>query len=275
MNDFYVYAYIRLDTNTYFYVGKGHRNRYLRLDNRSEHFKNIINKTSCVVEILYDNLSEEDAFLKEMQVIEDLVFLEGYSIEIKGFSKNRDGYHLVNRTWGGEGTSGLSIKQTQETIQKRVDKNTGKKRNNVQRQHLRDGWIKRANDPQQKERLRSLRKGALLSEEARRKISDSHKGKSMSKDVIERRKKTWDNKSDDEIFFINLKRAWAVGIHVKCIELDLIFVSISSAITYIKSTYNILFNKNSLKKHLNGNLEYYGEVIINDKLIKLHWEYYN
>ena len=43
MNDFYVYGYIRLDTNTYFYIGKGHSNRWLRLDNRKKHFLNILN----------------------------------------------------------------------------------------------------------------------------------------------------------------------------------------------------------------------------------------
>ena len=42
---YYVYAYIRLDTNTFFYIGKGKDNRYLRLDNRKEHFMNIFNTT--------------------------------------------------------------------------------------------------------------------------------------------------------------------------------------------------------------------------------------
>ena len=40
---YYVYGYIRLDTNSYFYIGKGKDNRYLRLDNRKSHFMNIFN----------------------------------------------------------------------------------------------------------------------------------------------------------------------------------------------------------------------------------------
>ena len=41
MNNYYIYGYIRLDTNTYFYIGKGKGNRYKRIDIRSLHFKNI------------------------------------------------------------------------------------------------------------------------------------------------------------------------------------------------------------------------------------------
>ena len=51
MNNFYVYGYIRLDTNTYFYIGKGHNNRWCRLDNRKAHFINILNITDVAVEI--------------------------------------------------------------------------------------------------------------------------------------------------------------------------------------------------------------------------------
>lgn len=122
---YYIYAYIRLDTNTYFYIGKGKNNRWKRSDNRSKYFLNILNSTDCVVEILYDNLTESDAFLKEMEIIEDLVLNEGYSIYIPEFYEKDNEKQLVNKTWGGEGTTGYHIKQSQETINKRVEKNTG------------------------------------------------------------------------------------------------------------------------------------------------------
>ena len=138
-NKYYVYAYVRLDTNTYFYIGKGKDNRYLRLDNRKQHFMNILNKVPCAVEILKDNLTEDEALQLEVDTIYDLVFNEGYSIDIKEISKNENGCHLVNMTWGGEGTSGLSLKQSQETIERRVEKNIGKKRSEVQKQHLSEG----------------------------------------------------------------------------------------------------------------------------------------
>lgn len=90
---------MRLDTNTYFYIGKGKDNRCLRLDNRKQHFMNILNKVPCVVEILKDNLTEDEALQLEVDIIYDLVFNEGYSIDIKGISKNANGCHLVNMTW--------------------------------------------------------------------------------------------------------------------------------------------------------------------------------
>lgn len=113
---YYVYGYIRLDTNSYFYIGKGTDIRYKRIDLRSKHFKNIINKTDCVVEILYDNLTEEEALGIECYLINELVFEEGYSIDIDGNRSMEKGNHLVNCTWGGEGISGY--KHSKETIEK-------------------------------------------------------------------------------------------------------------------------------------------------------------
>ena len=105
-NDFYVYVYERLDNNSIFYVGKGTKDRMYRIEDytRSNHFINILNKTPCVTYRLYDNLTEEDALFLERETIEDLVFNEGYGIDIKGYIEKE--YNLVNNTWGGEGVSG-------------------------------------------------------------------------------------------------------------------------------------------------------------------------
>lgn len=115
--NYYVYGYIRLDTNTYFYIGKGKeysscQTRYLNLSHRNKHFTNIINSVDCVVEILYNNLTDKEALELECKTIEDLVFQEGYSIEVKGNSSSNHYCHLVNQTWGGEGASGRVAKQT-------------------------------------------------------------------------------------------------------------------------------------------------------------------
>lgn len=104
---FYVYGYIRLDTNTYFYIGKGTGIRYKRIDLRSKHFKNILNITDCVVEIIADNLTENEALQLECDLIDKLIFEEGYSIECDYYTDKNNGFnHLVNNTLGGEGISG-------------------------------------------------------------------------------------------------------------------------------------------------------------------------
>ena len=105
-NDYYVYVYVRLDNNSIFYVGKGTGIRMYRIEDymRTNHFINILNKTPCAVYKLYDNLTEEDALFLERETIEDLVFNEGYGIDIEGYTEKE--YNLVNNTWGGEGVSG-------------------------------------------------------------------------------------------------------------------------------------------------------------------------
>ena len=115
--NYYVYAYTRLDTNTFFYIGKGKGDRYKRIDCRSKHFKRICNKVDCVVEIIKDNLTEDEALELEQKMIEQLTFEEGYSIELDQYKNfNKDGSHLVNMTYGGEGISGYRHKP--ETIEK-------------------------------------------------------------------------------------------------------------------------------------------------------------
>lgn len=164
-DNYYVYAYVRLDTNTFFYIGKGKKKRYLNINSRSDHFKNIINKTECAVEILYDNLTEDEAFQLEVDTIYDLVFNEGYGIDIIGI--NNDEYYLVNCTWGGEGAS---MKQSEEVIANRVTKNTGQKRTEEQKQHLREGMIRRLErDPHSIDSYKYSRLGVEVSEETRRK----------------------------------------------------------------------------------------------------------
>lgn len=104
-----------MDSNTYFYIGKGKGDRYKRINCRSKHFKNIINNFPCVVEILYENLTEEEAFELETKTIEQLLFEEGYTFE-EDTIKNKGFNHLVNCTCGGEGISGY--KHTNETKKK-------------------------------------------------------------------------------------------------------------------------------------------------------------
>lgn len=105
MREYYVYEWIRLDTNEPFYVGKGKGNRWKDL-RRSKYFKNIINKTSVAVNILHDELDEQTAFDLECWYIHEYIFDYGYT--------------LTNLTWGGEGTS-----PTEETRKKMSESRRG------------------------------------------------------------------------------------------------------------------------------------------------------
>ncbi len=95
MNNFYVYVHYRNDNNVPFYVGKGSGNRYLCKKSRNQHWSNIVNKVGYRVEIIEDNLTEEESFIREE-----------YYIKFFGREDLNEGT-LVNFTNGGEGTSGF------------------------------------------------------------------------------------------------------------------------------------------------------------------------
>jgi hypothetical protein len=110
MNNFYVYEYVRLDTNEPFYIGKGKDNRWKSMKYRSPHFKNICKSVPVAVVILHDNLNEQTAFEYECWYIWKLRDVEGYS--------------LVNIDDGGSGRSGYKHKDsTKELISNKL---TGK-----------------------------------------------------------------------------------------------------------------------------------------------------
>ena len=64
----YVYTHIRLDTNEVFYVGIGTQDNYIRASrtaNRSVFWKNITKKTGWKVNIVFDNLTWDEACEKK------------------------------------------------------------------------------------------------------------------------------------------------------------------------------------------------------------------
>ena len=103
---FYVYAHYRLDTMEPFYIGKGKDGRKDVLSRNTIH-DNISKKHGHAVVILYNNLTEKEAFFYEREVIEDLVFNEGYEIHCKNCGEfTRKFSYLTNFSFGGEGVSG-------------------------------------------------------------------------------------------------------------------------------------------------------------------------
>ena len=69
MNEYYVYEWFIVDTNEVFYVGKGKGNRYKEHKRRNKFFIDMYSTHKCDVRKIYENLSEEDAFKKEKELI--------------------------------------------------------------------------------------------------------------------------------------------------------------------------------------------------------------
>jgi len=110
-SDYYVYRYVRWDTNTPFYVGKGTKRRADSLSRHNEYCNRIISKHGFRIEYIMTNLTEEQAFAKEKEFIK---LYKNYS------------HCEANITDGGEGSSGREC--TQEMKDKISISNKGLKR---------------------------------------------------------------------------------------------------------------------------------------------------
>jgi hypothetical protein len=98
----YVYRHIRLDKNQPFYIGISSSNNnysYTRANSkeqRNDIWGRIVSKTDYIVEILFDDISYEDAKIKEKEFI-----------KLYGRIDNKTGI-LCNLTDGGDGTLGMT-----------------------------------------------------------------------------------------------------------------------------------------------------------------------
>ena len=158
MDNFYVYLHLKKGTNTPFYVGKGIGPRAWKNSGRSERWTRISKKYGHDVEILFDNLSEEQAFDLELNTI----------LELKYF-----GYDLANHTIGGGGCAGYVWNQEQrERLSKSLK---GKKRTQEQVERSSKARIGIKKSPEQIEKNRISHLGLKASEETKIKMSAAQK----------------------------------------------------------------------------------------------------
>jgi hypothetical protein len=141
-----VYIHTRLDTNEIFYVGIGKTiKRAYTKSSRNNHWHNIVNKAGYEVIILIDDISYDDAILKEIELIKQY-----------GRTDLNEGT-LVNMTDGGDGT--LGFLQSGEQLAKLSKVRKGKKLSDEHKKKIAEG-----------------NKGRKFSEETKIKIGTSQKG---------------------------------------------------------------------------------------------------
>jgi hypothetical protein len=142
----YVYRHIRLDKNEPFYIGIGSDKERCYVNvRRNKHWHSITKHTEYRVDIIFDDLSTEEAKEKE----KELIALYG---------KKSNGGLLVNITDGGDGCWGVKATEEQlEARRKRMIENNhfkGKKHTPESKEKMRlaklgvkrpkEGYIKRA-----------------------------------------------------------------------------------------------------------------------------------
>lgn len=110
----YVYQHRRLDTNEIFYIGISNTNNFKRAYykyNRNKIWKDIVNKTNYIVEILAENLTWIEACFTEIVLI-----------GIYGRKDLKNGT-LSNLTDGGEGVINLTIDSKEKIRQASIIRN--------------------------------------------------------------------------------------------------------------------------------------------------------
>ena len=117
-NIYYVYEWIRLDTNEPFYVGKGKNDRCYKLTRGNNcHFNNIVKTIPVAVNILHDNLDEKTA----------------YDLECYYIWQYRDviGYDMCNVSDGGEGSSSRIGKHRTNEEKNKISRSMSNYRKNM------------------------------------------------------------------------------------------------------------------------------------------------
>lgn len=183
---FYVYVHRRKSDLVPFYVGKGCDGRAWETSakRRSEHWTNVAKKHGVFVEIYQDKITEAEAFAIEKSLISDL----------RAF-----GINLVNKTNGGEGSSGIKMTDEKKAILRaallghkfnlgRIHSDEAKsKMSEAQRRRYANGsqhpFAGKTHSPMTKALISKRLKGRTFSEETREKMRLSHTGKIMPDEV--------------------------------------------------------------------------------------------
>jgi len=166
-NNAYLYLHRRLDTNEVFYVGIGTEKNFKRAfvkakNKRNSFWSNIVNKVNYAVDIIYKNISWEQACKYEMN------FIAMYGRKDLGLG------NLVNMTNGGDGNPGKIISEKQKYQISKAHKN--KTVTKETREKLREFNLGKKHNKETKLKISLGNKGRIVSEETKEKLRNFHKG---------------------------------------------------------------------------------------------------
>jgi hypothetical protein len=202
----YVYRHIRLDKNEPFYIGIGSdkNGKYIRandINKRNKFWKNITNKTKYRVEILFNDLTWEEACEKEIEFIslygrvdlnngtlcnmtaggggcKDMVITQEHRDKLSKALKGKKGlFGKDNPFFGKKHTKESMIKKSETIIKKGIsfkgenNPNFGKKHSLEYKQKLRELRLGKKHSKETIEKIKQWGKGRPKSQEWKDKVS--------------------------------------------------------------------------------------------------------
>lgn len=189
---YYVYEWFNVESGEIFYIGKGCNNRYCQLSGRNKFFMDYYKTHKCESRKVYTNLSEEDAFAKEIELI--AFYKEKYNFRLTNMTEGGDGHPFKFGNENPKYGKGFLIKgknnpfygkkhsqRTRRILSKLATKRTGELNPFYGKKHSEE--TRRILSIKAKERFlngKNPMEGRNHSEETRRKISEMKKGKVLS-----------------------------------------------------------------------------------------------
>jgi hypothetical protein len=160
----YVYGHYKADTGELFYIGKGSDTRAWKKNRRNQYWKNIVNRHGFVVKIIYDDLTHDEAYDKEKELITEI------GLE-----------NLANFQIGGR----ITIDRSDETRAKISKAFKGKPLSEEHRRKIGAAHKNRAKTEAHRKKLSDALKNRKFSEESLKKMSESRRNKKLT---VEHRK---------------------------------------------------------------------------------------
>jgi hypothetical protein len=186
---FYVYVDFRGDDGKPFYVGKGAEKRIKNLHRNPLH-TNIKKKHGMVRKILFENLSENESFEREIQLIGELQ------------THIDHGNGGANLTLGGEGGSGYKF--TNEQREKCSEASKKRWETPEYREKMREAM----EDPEYREKMSESNKKKWEDPEHRNKTIKAINSLENIEKMRERSRKTWENPEHRKNVSESIKKTW-------------------------------------------------------------------
>jgi hypothetical protein len=175
----YVYGHYKADTDELFYIGKGTGRRAWLQNGRSDYWRRVVAKHGLVVKILQENLTDEDAFVKEKELIsntglENLVNMRDGGLGLTREDARKLRIQNIQTSDWYEKVKATNIKLSKDSTWRRnFDIGMAKRsQNNLYLEKIKQANIKKAKDPNWRKKITESNRRLATNPDWRKKMAD-------------------------------------------------------------------------------------------------------